>query len=461
MQPRLRGSYLLLLTGFKQKNLQDEPYFLNALYADNINAWNVTTVMALYRLSGKFFRKANQLHAYSLQLRKLLYTLKDHIQLKFLGKEEAPKFGIEPGEMMKRCEAIAMEVARASSWNNDISDRPQILKYRDVMNIPLQARKTRLTEILNNTAGMYPVRESVLLVEGIRLKLDPQRASRPNLNFTSNYGALSNIFIRMHELRYLSDYYYQVLRGGVEVVKEQISRTSGKNWEAFFKELFELRMLYDKEKKPKSYYDAAKRESIRQNLLHGVGCCSRRIFPGIAENDTKAEELLSFLITESIACKQEVVKILNIYSPGYIASYNLLASAHNKMGRWCRLLENLYFLEEGIDKSDRYYPEIYKAIGERIGSHNMIYLDSNHHFELALQYYHRAIQMHTEGRTYRIEVRKHFFLEDDFNDQIKHFSAAMERYQMNTGTIRKQIEQIRQISQQDSILYDYNYYFSQ
>ncbi len=129
------------------------------------------------------------------------------------------------------------------------------------------------------------------------------------------------------------------------------------------------------------------------------------------------------------------------------------------MARWCRFLENMYFLENELDNSTKIYQSTMDRLGDQIGNHNLIYLDSNQHFELAIQYYHKAIQLHSEGRTYRIETRKQFFLEDDYNDHLKHFCAAIERYRMNTGAMRKKVDSLREISQEKSILYEYENYF--
>ena len=38
------------------------------------------------------------------------------------------------------------------------------------------------------------------------------------------------------------------------------------------------------------------------------------------------------------------------------------------------------------------------------------------------------------------QLKEMFFLEDDFNDNMYHFNAAMERYKINIGAIRKKID---------------------
>ena len=476
----------LLMVNPKQKDRgQSEDSLLKVIGSGSISNndfsgdQNINFVLALYRLSGQFFRKANQLHAYSMQLRKMLYVVKDYVQLK-KGVDGPTQSAGGTTELLKKCEGIAMEVVRAGSWNNDITNRPQILKYRDLLNIHVQARKTRVTGVLDNLAGMYPVKEAIILVENIRLKLQPDEALRPNLSFISGFGTLSNKFIRMQELRYLSDFYYQAFRLGFEVAAQE-SEQPGKPWRTIFAEIFDIRLTYEHDEDSNQYHS-----NECQQYLDLIREAAKKCIPKLfkfdknsdeqqGEDPVTTEDVLAFLITQAISCKYEVIKIMNIYTPGYVASYNFLASAHYKMARWCRLFENIYFLEEQIRKAKAtekqkskqndekpkrsIYQMIEKSVGENIGSDNLIYLDSNHHFELALLCYYRSIQLHTEGRAYRIEARKQFFLEDDYNDQLKHFSAAMERYRMNTGSTREKIAEIKKLSQDISILYEYDYYF--
>lgn len=63
-------------------------------------------------------------------------------------------------------------------------------------------------------------------------------------------------------------------------------------------------------------------------------------------------------------------------------------------------------------------------------------LQVNYHNEQAIEHYYAAIQTHKEGA--RIAIRhQHVFPEDDLNDNLTHFSAATERFRINTGVIRK------------------------
>lgn len=397
--------------------------------------FSIRAVLTIYQLSSRFFRKANRLHAYSFQLRKILYVFKDYIG--FYGPERInhPIFS-QPNTLIGQCEEIAMEVVRALAWNNNIANRPQILKYRDILNIPVQERHIRLTDIMENVAGMRSVKETIILVESIRLKLMKGNFSRPSLNFISSYSTTSNKAIRMYELKYISDFYYNVFRSGFKSKKEK----------KIFKELFEVRFSYSQEG---TYNDSVLKKYL-DRILNAMQYCKEPIFDNTIEDE---EKILSFIITEAISCKNEILKIIYIFNPGYIASFTYLANAHYKLARWCRFLENMYVINK------RLYNDIMKAIGKKIGEHDLIYLESNHHFEQAIQNNYKAIQLHSEGKAYRNETRTHHFLEDDYNDRLKHFSAASERYRINLGKVRDRIEETRKMSNDMSKLYMYEYHY--
>ena len=57
----------------------------------------------------------------------------------------------------------------------------------------------------------------------------------------------------------------------------------------------------------------------------------------------------------------------------------------------------------------------------------------------ALEYYKKALRLHSEGKEYKTFVQNMYVLDDDFNDSLVHFSAALERSLMNTGFINSRI----------------------
>ena len=87
-------------------------------------------------------------------------------------------------------------------------------------------------------------------------------------------------------------------------------------------------------------------------------------------------------------------------------------------------------------------------------------LISKYHYELALNNFYSAIQMHNEGKEYKQNLNNMFFLQDDFNDNLYHFCAANERYRINNGVVRKKIKWLKdQVG--SSRFYQYQYYIKE
>ena len=149
---------------------------------------------------------------------------------------------------------------------------------------------------------------------------------------------------------------------------------------------------------------------------------------------------VEYLITDSIFCLYQLINQFNMYEISYRTNYSFLASVHEKMGNWC-IYYNAYVVY--MDKYDENSQRIQKHLEKLIGSENPSTLTPNYHFELAVQYYESAIQVHTEGKAYKHLIKKMDYFNDDYNSELYHFYAAMERYNLNTKQVRDKYEEIR------------------
>jgi len=77
-----------------------------------------------------------------------------------------------------------------------------------------------------------------------------------------------------------------------------------------------------------------------------------------------------------------------------------------------------------------------------LGDHFIYSADPYEYLDLAKQHYKSAIDLHSEGATYKDLAKEMYFLDDDYNDSLTHFCAASERYRINTGRIDKAIKLI-------------------
>lgn len=162
--------------------------------------------------------------------------------------------------------------------------------------------------------------------------------------------------------------------------------------------------------------------------------------PTINFDPDSYEPPLRFLISEAIFCLRELIKTVRLYEPGYIIGFSYLGAAHRKMGFWCQAYENLCIFWKEEDTTAEEGGDLRQDIINLVGKNALVYLEPNYHFEIAVQNYYRAIQMHTEGRAYKAYILNLYLLEDDFNDNLTHFSLAMERMRVNLGNVRQQIK---------------------
>lgn len=152
--------------------------------------------------------------------------------------------------------------------------------------------------------------------------------------------------------------------------------------------------------------------------------------------------LLRFLVSDAIFCLRELIRTVKLYEPGYIVGFSYLGAAHRKLGYWCNANDNLRLMLTKAGKKEEAATLKEKVI-DLIGKNALVYLEPNYQFEMAVQTYYRAIQMHTEGRAYKAYILNLYLLEDDFNDNLTHFSLAMERMRVNLGEARSQIDKTK------------------
>lgn len=63
----------------------------------------------------------------------------------------------------------------------------------------------------------------------------------------------------------------------------------------------------------------------------------------------------------------------------------------------------------------------------------------------AIEYYNKTIRLHSEGNEYKSFVQQMYVLDDDFNDSMVHFSAALERSLVNTQYISNRILKLNEL----------------
>jgi len=113
------------------------------------------------------------------------------------------------------------------------------------------------------------------------------------------------------------------------------------------------------------------------------------------------------------------------------------------------------------EKANRKIRALNHKMSKMLGTDAKSLLNPAYHYEQALQHFYSCLQTHNEGEPYHKLIQRMYFLEDDFSDKLYHFGAASERYKINTGVIRKKMneckEKLESLPAADS-LYSYEGY---
>ena len=88
------------------------------------------------------------------------------------------------------------------------------------------------------------------------------------------------------------------------------------------------------------------------------------------------------------------------------------------------------------------------------------YLTSTYLIGNAVDYYHKAVEMHTGGKTYKEMMSTLYFLEDDLFNNSCYFKFALELYCLNNGHIQKKIDSLERSYYRNKGLFDINNYLN-
>jgi hypothetical protein len=146
---------------------------------------------------------------------------------------------------------------------------------------------------------------------------------------------------------------------------------------------------------------------------------------------------LEFLISDSIYCHHEIIKLVRISGLSYMVNHSLLADTHKKLGDWCKYFLLYCKCYKWSDKKEKkHILGFRKRLEKLIGMDNLQIISPRYHYEKAREAYYAIEELHGGGKVYRDFTRGMYYLNDDFNDSWYHFSAAEERYRINTGRIK-------------------------
>ncbi len=401
---------------------------------DHINEQNnyftIDFVLLVNRLSGLFYRRSSRFYSYAFQYKKLLYILKDSVCLfvekqDFLEQNNVPP-KINQDLVTKTAENVAVRIFQINTWIQNIANRLQILKYREIFDGGDALEDEETKAIYLNLTTSPEVRETIAIVEEMKLGLKRQTDDKSGFNdIVTPNDSISSRFTRVIELRLQSK--INMYRLECLFVADDLRR-----WKRTYKKLGEEENKLEEQNLEKI------REKIKEH-----------------------QEVIHDCICDSIFALFEVTKTLHVYGESYVVNHSYIASNHRKLGDWCLMYENYKIIIEESNTLTELQKSEMKQINETLehllGKHDMVYIASYYQYAQAINYLYAAIQTHNGGKAYRTLNKNMSFSEDDFNDNLTNFSAASERLRINSGIIHALIDKLK-LKLESSEIYKYERY---
>ncbi len=418
----------------------------------------IEKALIYYYLSYKFyFKAANQKQA-SVQMLKILYVIRNLLSLKHLKCPEKDPDGKECQNgrdegttVTEKIDVIMRRGIRTLYRAYGSIHRLEIEEYKDLYSDVLPGKEPIPLE---NISLSSDIREYILAAEEILLACDKERLFKEgNIHkyirehSITPYSSINRMYNRIIELRFKAKVLFKIFsRLGFEpIFGDWIDRpntspngTAGNtNWE--------------------------KRLNIRPGdprIKHVNDLLMKRT-SGADFDKASFPDVLEFLITDSIYCLQEIIKLAHIFGGSYMVNYSILADAYKKLGYWCEVFLCYCKVYNGENKKN--HPRVLgirKKLECLIGPDNLKFVTPRYNYEKAREAYYAVEDLHRGGKTYRQFTENMFYLNDDFNDSWYHFCAAGERYRIKAGVLkcfRKDlIDKIKKSS-----IYDFRNYSNQ
>lgn len=205
-------------------------------------------------------------------------------------------------------------------------------------------------------------------------------------------------------------------------------------------------------------------------------------------------QLIEFLLKDSMFCLQRILAVLTTNTNQLLHTNSYIAEIYRMMFAWTQLFKFMYFAYEYMDAENEVKEKILTSLNAFITSRhksmeneltpteieinrfnirrileqcikeiskeivfpdnsnmgtefynhilsvieptNLRYIISNYPAEMALLYYNKAIEMHTEGNAYKEMISGLYYLDDDLQNDTEQFHMALERYMINCGYIK-------------------------
>ncbi|MGB3467068.1 MAG: hypothetical protein WBA74_17435, partial [Cyclobacteriaceae bacterium] len=380
-------------------------------------------IINLYLLSAQFYLRSADYYRFSLQYKNLLIILKRMLQAgdgnNFSKREALENFRI--------IRALSSEAYLIADRNSSHTRRQRLYEWESYFNSKQANYKglisdNELTEkealFIDSFLNTPETKEIFILVKEFELLFFPERAVDLLIRsrLCTPYTVVNNQYNRLSELSFRSHVNYQIFRDILS------NLTSAKDLDIFSnnKSISHINILGDL------------REATKVNIYryHSL--------------KMKPDDLLIFILSDSVFVLSEILRIYGIFGTGYLCCFSWVAIAHQHLGKWCQYINAIKQQKYDYEETEKFVIKLDKTLEELIGNVEFRALDVGYHYSRAIENYYACLELHNGGDAYDHTIENMFYLDDDFDDNLIHFSAAIERYRINTGYVRKRIDELKQ-----------------
>lgn len=367
----------------------------DVVWAERFDNTVFQLVVCMYYWSGRLFMHIGKNHSCSLMYRKVIQTFRLLATPKVINRYR---------DLLRR--HFLEQILLIGSWNTNAADKYQ---YEKAIHTVTDGKPDDNTkhQTLFATSGSAEIREALILFGEMEMKAASGDAAklgecRNRLSaLVSQYNTIPTQTIRYFEL-------------GLQIRLNEyaVSNCVGRG---FSRIVANLRTIKCQDKFTQRDYQ------VRQHVRS-------RIF--VRRNS------LSALIANSIFALHEIINIYHGFGLNYFNSFHSAARYHERLGDW------LAFYEAYKDD----LPGVKGYLDSLMGNPEYLRTTSAvSHYQMALQHYSRARQLHSGGASYKAQIVNMYYLEDDFNDGLYSFGLAVERQQINSGAMRIRIDALRPV----------------
>lgn len=383
-------------------------------------------IVYIYLLSAKLYLYADRSLMGMHQYRKILSVLRNFAkQIRKIREEK--EADVDDFLIFLKVSLVKRSL-QIASWMSSSTDRSQVYKYKHAHGIDYIYHGEEWTKYNYKNASNSPdIKEALwhflcldeICRPGTNASLDEAISGNKNQSFINQTSGIHTMYARLNEL----DVQCVINRSLLHRICP--TEAIGDNKECSIN----INKVYNEIRTAKNYKGYAL-ESFYM--------------------DYNALKELPFLIANWIFCLHNMLQIMQTKGSSYLITYSTLADQYRRLGDVLKYYELCRLIHENHHD----FASVYELTVELIGVDALKSMDPTSMYQLATRNYRLAMAAHNRGSAYRYLISNMYFLEDDFHDNLFHFSIAFERQRINSGEI---VDKLRDLNQELSISQFFDY----